>query len=174
MGRSALVKILIAVNVAVLLTLAVLLYYVFYLRPTADVATNGSAKSAGDTGGGPLVSIEDAVAAVRGKTEESGKRAAAVSSLRTLAQQGDVKAMVMMGMLSQEGVETEADLPQAFEWFQKAAAKGDADAMVKMAAYYRDGIWVDVNPAESISWLRKAKAAGSREAAWLLEETVSP
>ncbi len=71
-------------------------------------------------------------------------------TLRRRAEQGDVKAQVILGeMLSMKND------AEDIKWFRKAAEQGNVDAQVLLGVRY--------SGAESIKWLRKAAEQGSTE-----------
>ena len=55
------------------------------------------------------------------------------------ANAGNVKAMVMLGLMYQKGQGVSADLNQAVDWYSKAAEKNDVGAQFTLAQIYLDG-----------------------------------
>jgi uncharacterized protein len=53
-----------------------------------------------------------------------------------LANKGDAEAQYHVGMMYNNGIGTQRDLRQAFEWFQKAAASNDPLGAYKLGCYY--------------------------------------
>lgn len=60
-----------------------------------------------------------------------------------LANKGDAEAQYHVGMMHNNGIGTQRDLGQAFEWFKKAAASNDPLGAYKLGCYY-DGQGADV------------------------------
>jgi TPR repeat protein len=52
------------------------------------------------------------------------------------------------------------DLPQASQWFKKAAEQGHPDAQFNLAVMYLTGEGVPANLTESVQWMRKAADQG--------------
>ncbi len=50
----------------------------------------------------------------------------------------------------------EAELREAFGWFQKSAGQGYYDAMRQLARWYRKGIGCDKNLEEALTWAKRA------------------
>lgn len=60
-----------------------------------------------------------------------------------LANKGDAEAQYHVGMMHNNGIGTQRDIKQAFEWFKKAAASNDPLGAYKLGCYY-DGQGADV------------------------------
>jgi uncharacterized protein len=58
------------------------------------------------------------------------------NAMVALAQKGDAEAQYHVGMMYNNGIGTQRDLKQAFEWFQKAAAANDPLGAYKLGCYY--------------------------------------
>lgn len=56
--------------------------------------------------------------------------------LSTLAEQGNSEAQYYVGMMLNNGLGVDRDLPKAFEWFQKAAAAGEPLAAYKVGCFW--------------------------------------
>lgn len=56
--------------------------------------------------------------------------------LLEIAEQGNPAAQYHVGMMLNNGVGVDRDLPKAFEWFQKAAAGGDPLAAYKVGCFF--------------------------------------
>ena len=79
------------------------------------------------------------------------KEAATFNAMVALANKGDAEAQYHAGMMYNNGIGTQRDLRQAFEWFQKATASNDPLGAYKLGCYY-DGqgegvVATDINEA---------------------------
>jgi len=70
------------------------------------------------------------------------------NAMVTLANKGDAEAQYHVGMMYNNGIGTQRDLKQAFDWFQKAAASNDPLGAYKLGCYY-DGQGADVVATDS-------------------------
>jgi uncharacterized protein len=80
----------------------------------------------------------------------------------TLANKGNAEAQYHVGMMYNNGIGTERDLRQAFEWFQKSAAANDPLGAYKLGCYYDGqaaGI-VERDPDEALKYKLVAAKAG--------------
>lgn len=69
----------------------------------------------------------------------------AMKQFSDLADTGDPKAMVQVGLFYYEGKGVKKDYVKAMDWFLKAFDKQDADAFVNIGVMHRDGQGVPVN-----------------------------
>jgi uncharacterized protein len=58
------------------------------------------------------------------------------NAMVALANKGDAEAQYHVGMMHNNGIGTQKDLSQAFEWFQKSAASNDPLGAYKLGCYY--------------------------------------
>ena len=58
------------------------------------------------------------------------------NAMLALANKGDAEAQYHVGMMYNNGIGTQRDLRQAFEWFQKSAAANDPLGAYKLGCYY--------------------------------------
>jgi TPR repeat protein len=58
------------------------------------------------------------------------------NAMVALANKGDAEAQYHVGMMYNNGIGTQQDLRQAFEWFQKSAASNDPLGAYKLGCYY--------------------------------------
>jgi len=65
------------------------------------------------------------------------------NAMVTLANKGDAEAQYHVGMMHNNGIGTQRDIKQAFEWFKKATASNDPLGAYKLGCYY-DGQGADV------------------------------
>lgn len=76
------------------------------------------------------------------------------NSMLALANKGDPQAQYHVGMMYNNGIGTQQDAKQAFEWFQKATAGNDALGAYKLGCYYDgqgEGV-VAANPDEALKY----------------------
>jgi TPR repeat protein len=79
-----------------------------------------------------------------------------------LASKGDAEAQYHVGMMHNNGIGTQQDPKQAFEWFQKATASGDPLGAYKLGCYY-DGQFAGIvtsDPTEALKYKLVAAKAG--------------
>jgi TPR repeat protein len=79
-----------------------------------------------------------------------------------LADKGDAEAQYHVGMMYNNGIGTQRDIKQAFEWFQKSAAANDPLGAYKLGCYY-DGQGADVvatDRTEALKYKLVAAKAG--------------
>jgi hypothetical protein len=62
--------------------------------------------------------------------------AGTLNAMVALAHKGDAEAQYHAGMMFNNGIGTQQDPRQAFEWFQKSAASNDALGAYKLGCYY--------------------------------------
>ena len=58
------------------------------------------------------------------------------NAMVALANKGDAEAQYHVGMMHNNGIGTQKDPRQAFEWFQKSAASNDPLGAYKLGCYY--------------------------------------
>lgn len=71
----------------------------------------------------------------------------AYQEFHTLAEQGDSKAMVTIGMFFHKGESFPQDYDKAMDWYLKAMELGNGDAYNNIGVMYRDGLGVVANRA---------------------------
>ena len=69
------------------------------------------------------------------------------NAMVALANKGDAEAQYHVGMMYNNGIGTQRDPRQAFEWFQKSAASNDPLGAYKLGCYY-DGQGADIVAAD--------------------------
>jgi TPR repeat protein len=87
--------------------------------------------------------------------------AAALSSFRQAADNGDAKAQYILGTMYGNGVGVTQDYRQAMIWLRRAADRGDASGQHDVGIMYRDGLGVPQNYREAVNWIRKAADQGN-------------
>ena len=70
------------------------------------------------------------------------------NAMVALANKGDAEAQYHVGMMHNNGIGTQKDPKQAFEWFQKSTASGDPLGAYKLGCYY-DGQGAGVVTSDS-------------------------
>ncbi|PJG51204.1 hypothetical protein CVM73_32425 [Bradyrhizobium forestalis] len=95
----------------------------------------------------------------------SANDAGTFNAMVTLANRGDAEAQYHVGMMYNNGIGTQQDRSQAFEWFQKSAAANDPLGAYKLGCYY-DGQGAGVVATDSDQALKyklvSAKAGYAR------------
>ena len=86
--------------------------------------------------------VQEAMSALKRGDYES-----AYQEFDTLAEQGDTKAMVTIGMFFYKGEGFPQDYGKAMDWFLKAMALGNGDAYNNIGVMFRDGLGVATNRA---------------------------
>lgn len=80
----------------------------------------------------------------------------AMDKARTMADRGDVDAMIFLA-----GVELDAE--ESVRWLRKAADLGSDAAQLRLSICYKTGTGVEIDEAESAKWLLKAAEQGGGE-----------
>src|ERR1700709_2201179 len=70
------------------------------------------------------------------------------NAMMALANKGNAEAQYHVGMMHNNGIGTQQDPRQAFEWFQKSTASGDPLGAYKLGCYY-DGQGVGIVTSDS-------------------------
>jgi TPR repeat protein len=92
---------------------------------------------------------------------EAGDHKAALDAWLPLAERGDVAAMRNVGHLYRWGQGVEKDVPQAMQWYRKAAETGFARAQANLAAIYLQGDeGVPIDYPEARKWFEAAAKQG--------------
>lgn len=84
------------------------------------------------------------------------------NAMLALANKGDAEAQYHVGMMHNNGIGTQQDPRQAFEWFQKATASNDPLGAYKLGCYY-DGQGVGIvtqDATEALKYKLVAAEAG--------------
>ena len=99
---------------------------------------------------------------------ERGNYSAAYSAWRPLAEQGDLWAQGLLGMMYVEGQGVCKDHIEAVRWYSMAAAQGNASAQFKLGVMYLQGAAVQEDRAEALRLIRMSADGGYLEARqWL-------
>jgi TPR repeat protein len=108
-----------------------------------------------------LMLVAVAGAAVAGPKEDT----AAAIPFRAEAEQGDVSAQIMLGILYDEGRFVLQDYAEAVRWYRKAADQGHKGAQALLGAMYERGRGVHQDYVQAHMWYNLAAAQGSVGAA---------
>lgn len=74
--------------------------------------------------------------------------------------EGNTDAMFEIGLYNFQGIVTEKNYKQAFDWFSIASEKGDPDSNLFLGYMYRDGLYVESNFDTAFEFFSKAADAG--------------
>jgi tetratricopeptide (TPR) repeat protein len=98
----------------------------------------------------------------------AGNLATAVALYREAAGEGDLRAMVSLGLLHAAGEGVPRDLAAAAALYEAAAEGGSPDGMINLAVATIQGIGVPRDPARGIALMQAASEAGSAIATYNL------
>ncbi len=76
---------------------------------------------------------------------EQGASEEAIQILENLAEKGDSKSMVQLGLYHYEGTGVEQSYPEAMDWWLQAFTNQNADAFTNLGVMHRDGLGVPKN-----------------------------
>ena len=93
---------------------------------------------------------------------------APISEVQKAAEQGNVDAQSLLGLLYEYGTGVAQDDKQAVAWYRKAAEQGDVDAQFLLGAMYALGKGVAQDDKQAVAWTRKAAEQGDAAAQYLL------
>ena len=103
--------------------------------------------------------FQDGVAAY-----ERGDYTTAFREFKTLAEQGNAKAQLALGLMYELGRGVPRDDAEAVKWYRKAAEQGYARAQNNLGLMYGEGQGVPQDYAEAVKWYRKAAEQGRAKA----------
>jgi TPR repeat protein len=84
-----------------------------------------------------------------------------VSSLRSLAEQGNASIMHRLGLMYARGSGVPRDEAEAARWYRQAANAGNASAMTELALMLFEGRGVERNTTEGLNLLKNAADTGN-------------
>lgn len=90
----------------------------------------------------------------------------AILHLRPLVEQGDARAMVLMGNMYAEGHGVEKDTSEAFVLYRGAAERNNPDGMLATATLYQVGEGVPGNTRLAIMWFERGAQLGHQSSAF--------
>ncbi len=108
------------------------------------------------------------VALLARATAASGDMARAVDLYQRAANAGDLRAMVSLAQLYENGTGLPQDAARSLEWNERAADGGSPDALINLAVSLFQGTGVAPDTERAISLLRRASDAGSAKATFNL------
>jgi hypothetical protein len=111
----------------------------------------------------PMRPLDDAYTAYRNRDDEAALRLA-----RPLAEQGDARAQILLGLIYHRGRAVPLDEVEATKWFERAAGQGDAEAQLQLGRRYSEGRSVPQDFAEAAKWYRLSADQGNPNAQYLL------
>ena len=94
----------------------------------------------------------------------AGESAAIRQNFRSLAEQGQVIAQTVLGVMYRLGRGVPRDYAEAFKWFGLAAKQGNPTAQNNLGVMYVDGEGVAQDKAQSAKWFRLAAEQGNATA----------
>ena len=105
---------------------------------------------------------------------ERSDYSAAYSAWRPLAEQGNLWAQGLLGMMYVEGQGVCKDHIEAVRWYSMAAAQGNASAQFKLGAMYFQGAAVQEDRTEALRLIRMSADEGYLEARQWLQNSAQP
>jgi hypothetical protein len=102
------------------------------------------------------------------RSAQRGARSAlprAAEQLRQAAEEGHLRAQLMLGVLHEDGSGVIQDYEKALEWYRLAALQGETVAMYRVGSMLRRGVGADKDLIEAYAWCNIAAARGHQEAA---------
>lgn len=99
------------------------------------------------------------------KSEEDLKKD--FEECKKAALEGDVEAQLALSFYYLQGVGTEQNPVQAYQWAMKAAEQNNAGAEFCVAACFKEGIGVPQNKEKALYWLQRAANNGLPQAQYL-------
>ncbi len=92
----------------------------------------------------------------------------AFNEFHTLAETGDAKAQLMLGLMFDNALGTVRDYKQAFYWYKQSAEKSNKRAQFNVAEMLAMGQGTDQNMKQAVEWYTRAAEAGFAEAQYKL------
>ena len=89
-------------------------------------------------------------------------------AIRSAAQQGDMKAQFILGLMYATGEGVPENDAEAVKWFKLAAQQGYMDAQFNLGLMYANGEGVPENDAEAVKWYKLAAQQGLMQAQYNL------
>jgi uncharacterized protein len=97
---------------------------------------------------------------------DRGDYATAASLFRPLADRGDARAAVKLGLMYQQGRGVPVDYPEAANWFGRGADRGNADAQKNLGFMFLYGRGVRRDYVSAHMWFHLAASSGNKSAAF--------
>lgn len=108
------------------------------------------------------------VALLARATAAAGDLERAIVLYRDAASRGDLRAMVSLAQLNENGTAMKKDSARALALYEQAAKGGSHDAMINLAITLLEGRTVAADPARAITLLKQASDEGSAKATFNL------
>jgi uncharacterized protein len=99
---------------------------------------------------------------------QEGYYATAMRLARPLANAGDARAQLTLGLLYYHGNGVPQDPDEALKWFRRAADQDDAIAQFHLGVLFSKGEGVPQDPDEALKWFRRAADLGDAPAQYNL------
>lgn len=96
---------------------------------------------------------------------DRGRWVQAIFNLRPAAENGDARAMILLGNMYMEGHGVAQDTKEAWGLYHSAALKDNTDGMVAVATLYQTGNGVPTNTPLAVGWFERAARLGDMDAA---------
>ena len=95
---------------------------------------------------------------------DRGDYETARKEFQMLAENGEDKAMVELGLMYHTGKGVKQDYGKAMDWYRKAFAKGNGDAYSNIGVMYRDGLGCETNRpiAYALFYITHMRGLGSQ------------
>gem|GEM_PF-2346637 len=93
-------------------------------------------------------------------TQARSEKEDPLAELRKLADEGNAKAQVRLGICCQHGKGTEKDHGEATRWFAKAVEKDDPDGLLLLGIAYSSGEGVAKDKQKAVELLKKSSLLG--------------
>lgn len=93
-----------------------------------------------------------------------------VEEILSLAEEGDVRAQTVLGLMYLTGSRVPEDYVKGFEWTEKAAAQNNPMAQFFLGAIYHDGLGVKKDYVKAREWYEKSAAQDYSDAFYNLGE----
>ena len=98
----------------------------------------------------------------------AGNYIAAYYNLKPLAEQGNTRAQITLGVMYEYSNGFPQNYEEAVKWYRLAAEQGNAEAKFNLAVMYEDGNGVLQDYAEAVKWYRLAAEQGNATAQYNL------
>lgn len=104
--------------------------------------------------------VKEALAA-----QERGDYETARKEFEALAEKGEDRAMIELGLMYHTGEGVKQDYGKAMDWYLKAFAKGNGDAYSNIGVMYRDGLGCETNRpiAYALFYITHMRGLGSED-----------
>jgi localization factor PodJL len=100
----------------------------------------------------------------RPAASDTAKVAALAAHIATLADSGNPKAELLLGLRYLDGIETPMNEAEAAKWLERAAGKGEAIAAYRVGTLFERGHGVPADASKAMHWYALAARLGNRKA----------